>query len=108
MSTLFIRAAAIAVGSGALLAGAVQPAGAWPIPITPEEQNYITRAHATGFPGDDDQMLMAGRQACQMLYSGQHAQDVANTLAGRYNADPGQAAALVRAARGILCTQAPG
>ncbi|MEZ0053649.1 hypothetical protein ABIA30_004682 [Mycobacterium sp. MAA66] len=108
MSTLLIRAAAAAVGVGALLGGAAAPAWAWPIPITSEEQNYINRAHATGFPGDDDQMLMAGRQACQMLMTGQNTQGAADALAGQYGADPGQAVALVRAAHGILCTSARG
>lgn len=108
MSALLVRVAVIAVGSGALWAGAVAPAGAWPIPITPQQQNFINRAHATGFPGDDDQVLQAGLQACHLLYTGTHAPDAANTLAGTYNADPGQAAAVVRTARSILCTQAPG
>ncbi|WP_071289142.1 DUF732 domain-containing protein [Mycolicibacterium llatzerense] len=104
-ATIFVVAAA----AGTVLFGTTSPAArAWPIPITPEEQNYINRAHATGFPGDDDQMLMAGRQSCQLLYSGTRAAAAANEIAGRYNADPGQAAALVRVARGILCTQAPG
>jgi len=108
MSTPLIRAAMIAAGAGALLVGAAAPAWAWPIPITSEEQRVIDQAHATGFPGDDDQMLMAARQACQMLMTGQGSQAATDTLAGRYGADPGQAAAVVRIAHGILCTSARG
>lgn len=108
MSALLIRAAAVVAGAGALWAATAIPAGAWPIPITPEEQNYINRAHATGFPGDDDQMLMAGRQACQMLMTGQSTQGATDAIAGQYGVDPGQAGALVRVAHGILCTSARG
>jgi len=108
MTATFFRAGAIAVGAGALLVGAGAPAWAWPIPITSEEQRLIDQAHATGFPGDDDQMLMAGRQACQMLMTGQGSQAAADTLAGRYGADPGQAVAVVRIAHSILCTSARG
>lgn len=108
MSKSVIRAVVIAMGSGALLAGAVAPAGAWPIPITAEEQNFINRAHATGFPGDDDQMLLVGRQACQMLMTGTNTQDAADGLAGRYGVDPAQARAVVGLAHSILCTSARG
>ena len=46
--------------------------------------------------------------SCQMLMTGQGSQTVADTLAGRYGADPGQSAAVVRIAHGILCTSARG
>jgi hypothetical protein len=59
-----VRMVAAAVGAGVLLGVAAGTAGAWPIPKTPEEQGVIDRGHAAGFPGDDDQVLMApGRRA---------------------------------------------
>jgi Protein of unknown function (DUF732) len=60
------------------------------------------------FPGDDDQLLIVGRQMCRLLYTGQSASAVIATTADQYAASPDQAAALLRAARGTLCTQAPG
>jgi hypothetical protein len=51
---------------------------------------------------------MAGKQACRLLYTGQSAQSVVDSTAGEYGASAGQAANLVSAARGTMCTQAPG
>lgn len=103
-----IRILTAALGAGALLAFAGGTAAAWPIPITPEQQNFINQARGAGFPGDDDQILMAGQQACRALYVRQGVQGAIDTVAGPNGATPEQAAGLVRAARGTLCTQAPG
>jgi hypothetical protein len=51
---------------------------------------------------------LAGKQACRLLYSGQSAQVVVDATAAQYGASPGQAAGLVSAARGTMCTAAPG
>ena len=59
-------------------------------------------------PGDDDQLLLAGKQACRLLYTGQPASAVIASTAAQYGAGPDQAATLVNAARGTYCTQAPG
>ena len=103
-----VRLLAAAVGAGVLLGTATGTAGAWPIPITPEEQGVINRGHAAGFPGDDDQVLMAARQACQALMTGKGTQGATDMLAGMYHTDPGTARALVGIAHGTLCTSARG
>ena len=53
-------------------------------------------------------LLLAGNQACRMLYTGQGTQATIDTTAATYGASPQQAAALVGAARSTMCTQAPG
>lgn len=103
-----IRALAATLGAGVLLSTAIGTASAWPIPITGQQQNFINQARGAGFPGDDDQVLTAGLQACRLLYTGQGTQGAAASLAGQYGTSPDQAAALVGAAHGIMCTQAPG
>lgn len=99
--------AAAVLGTGALLAGTAAPAAAWPLPLTSDQTKFLNSARGN-FPGDDDQLLLAGTQACHLLYSGQPASAVINATADQYGASPDQAASLVRAARGTLCTQAPG
>lgn len=91
----------------ALSVAAAGPASAWPMPFTPEQQRFINQARNAGFPGDDDAIMQAGLQACQMAFSGQSRPDVVGALAGQYGADAGPTGALVRAAHGILCTSAP-
>lgn len=108
MPALIIRAAVTAAGAAALLGIGTAPAWAWPIPITPEQQNFINAARGAGFPGDDDAVLQAGLQACQMLMTGKGTQGATEFVAGQYGADPAQAGALVRAAHGRLCTSARG
>jgi Protein of unknown function (DUF732) len=51
---------------------------------------------------------MAGEFACHLLYSGQSSSVAIDQVAAQYGADPGQAAGALHAARGTLCTQAPG
>jgi hypothetical protein len=102
-----IRMLVVGVAAGALLGGAAAPAVAWPIPLTSEDLNFLSSVRGN-FPGNDDQLLLAGRQACHQLYTGQPAQAVIDATAGQYGASPAQAAALVSAARGNFCTQAPG
>jgi hypothetical protein len=102
------RAAAVVCGAGVALSAAAGPALAWPIPITPEQQGFINQARAAGFPGNDDQILLAGMQACRVLYTGQGTQAAIAAVAAPNGASPGQAGGLVSAARGTLCTQAPG
>jgi len=83
-------------------------ASAWPIPITPEQQRFISQARATGFPGDDDALLQAGLLGCQQLMTGHGTQGAADTVAAQNGADPAQAVRLVRIANSILCTSARG
>lgn len=83
------------------------PAGAWPIPLTADDTNFLNATRGN-FPGNDDQLLLAGRQACRMLYTGQGAQATIDATAASYGASPQQAAGLVGAARSTMCTQAPG
>lgn len=68
----------------------------------------INRGHAAGWPGDDDAVLMAARQACQALMTGQGTQGATDSLVGMYGADPGVARQLVTIAHGTLCTSARG
>lgn len=77
------------------------------IPLTADDTNFLNATRGN-FPGDDDQLLLAGRQACRLLYTGQGAQATIDATAATYGASPQQAAGLVNAARGTLCTQAPG
>ncbi|OBJ36027.1 hypothetical protein A5630_08470 [Mycolicibacterium mucogenicum] len=101
-----LTAGAVAAVS-ALSVAAAGPASAWPMPFTPEQQRFINQARNAGFPGDDDAIMQAGLQACQMAFSGQSRPDVVGALAGQYGADVGPTGALAKAAHGILCTSAP-
>lgn len=83
------------------------PAGAWPLPLTADDTKFLNAARGN-FPGDDDQLLLVGRQMCRMLYTGQPASAVIASMAQQYAATPDQAARTLSAARGSLCTQAPG
>ncbi len=101
MATWRVRIAAAVLSGGAVAlgaAGGVGVAGAWPTPITPEMQRFIDNARAAGAPGDDDALLSQGYLACRMLYTGQ----------GAGAAEAATSPAVVGAARGTLCTQAPG
>lgn len=77
------------------------------VPLTQVEVYYLNSVRGN-FAGDDDQLLLAGKQACRLLYTGQSAPAVIGSTAGQYGASPDQAAGLVSAARGTMCTQAPG
>jgi len=103
------RVIAGALAAGALLgAAATVPAAAYPLPLTAEDTNYLNAAHASGFPGDYDVLLIVGRQMCRQLFSGQSASDVVGSISGEYGASPGQTTAVLRAARSAYCTSAPG
>jgi hypothetical protein len=98
---------AAALAASALLGTTVAPAAAWPIPLTAEDHSFLNATRGN-FPGNDDQLLTAGRQACRLLYTGQSASAVVDSLAAQYAATPAQASTVVSAARGTYCTQAPG
>ena len=102
-----IKALAATIAAAALLGAATGPAAAWPIPLSSDEINFLNGVRGN-FPGNDDQLLLAGKQACRLLYTGQPAQAVIDATAGQYGASPAQAETLVGAARGTMCTQAPG
>jgi Protein of unknown function (DUF732) len=102
-----VRLIAPVLTAGTLLAATAAPAAAWPIPLTSDEIKFLNSARGT-FPGDDDQLLLVGRQMCRMLYTGQGSQAVIDATAAQYAASPHQAASVLSAARGTLCTQAPG
>jgi len=90
-----------------LLGAAITPAGAWPIALTSEDTTFLNATRGS-FPGDDDTLLIVGRQMCRQLYTGQPYSAVIDSTAGEYGATPDQAAIVLRAARGAYCTQAPG
>jgi hypothetical protein len=97
-----------AVVTAAALVGALAgPAEAYPITLTADDVDFLNGARGN-FPGDDDQLLIVGRQICRLLYTGQSTQAVIATVAAEYGANPDQAAVVLRAARGTLCTRAPG
>jgi hypothetical protein len=96
-----------AFAAGGLLAATAAPAFAWPIPLTWEDNNYLGAVRGA-WPTDDDTLLMAGRGACHLLYTGSGTQGAIDGTAAQYGASPDQAAVVVRAARGTYCTQAPG
>ncbi len=98
---------AAAMVVGALLGSTAPPAGAWPIPLTAQDTAYLNATRGV-FPGDDDQLLLVGREMCRLLYTGTPAQAVIDQMAARYAAGPDQAGVALRAARRAYCTQAPG
>jgi hypothetical protein len=98
---------ATALAAGALLLATAAPAAPWPPPLTSDDTNFLNAARGA-FPGDDDQLSLVGRQMCRMLYTGQPSSAVIDATAAQYGASPEQAARVLRAARGTLCTQAPG
>ncbi|OMB92947.1 hypothetical protein A5733_17275 [Mycobacterium sp. NS-7484] len=87
--------------------GATAPeAGAWPIPLTGEDNTYLKATRGV-FPGDDDQLLSVGREMCRLLYTGTPSSAVIDQMAAQYGASPDQAGVALRAARRSYCTQAP-
>lgn len=102
-----IRLAATAAAAGALLGATAGPASAWPIPYTSEDIRYLDATRGN-FPGDDDQLMMAGKQVCRQLYTGQPSGAVIDQISAQYGASPEQAGIVVRAARSAYCSQAPG
>jgi hypothetical protein len=107
MSKRSIRLIASALAAGVLLGATAAPAAAWPLPLTNDEVKFLNATRGT-FPGDDDVLLIVGRQMCRMLYTGQPSSAVINDTAAQYAASPDQAAGVLRAARNTMCTQAPG
>lgn len=101
------RFAAGAAAAGVLLGTATGIAAAWPTPLTDLQIQYVNSARAS-FPASDDTLMMMGMQMCRGLYTGKHAPDVIGEASGAYGASPEQAAGVLAAARGALCTQAPG
>jgi hypothetical protein len=74
--------------------------------LTSEDVNYLSAVRGV-FPGDDDQLLLVGKQMCRLLYTGQPASAVVDSTAAQCGASPAQAAGALNAARGTMCTQAP-
>ena len=97
---------AAAAAAGAVLGATAAPAAAWPIPLTAQDEQYLNAVRGV-FPRDDDTLLMAGRGACRVLYTGGGTQAAIDTVVGQFGATPEQAAAVVNAGRGSYCTQAP-
>lgn len=104
--TFMGKAIAAALGMGIAL-GAAAPAGAWPYPFTPDQVAFLNTVRGN-FPGDDDQLVTAGLQACRSLFTGHNAQQTTDDTAAAYGATPEQARILVRAARANMCQAAPG
>lgn len=102
-TTRFLSAALVA---GALLGAATTTAGAWPIPLTDVDNNFLNSARGA-FPASDDQLLTMGRYGCRLLYTGSTVEDAVNNLAASNGASPDQARGVLNAATGTLCTQAP-
>jgi hypothetical protein len=98
---------AAAGAAGALLGTTAATASAWPLPLTSDDVNFLNQARGN-FPGDDDTLLIVGKQMCRGLYTGQSPQAVIDSAASTYGASPDQAGIVLRAARGTLCTSAPG
>jgi hypothetical protein len=97
---------AAVLAAGALLSGTAATASAWPIPLTSEDNNYLGAVRGV-WPADDDTLLMAGRGACRVLYTGGGTQAAIDQVVGQFGATPDQAAVVVSAGRGNFCTQAP-
>lgn len=102
-----VRIIVTALAVGSMLGAAAVPAAAWPIPLTAEDTGFLNATRGN-FPGDDDQLLLVGRQMCRGLYAGQSSQAVLDETAATYGATADQAAIVLGAARSAYCTQAPG
>ncbi len=102
-----VRLIGAVLAAGTLLGTTAATSSAWPIPLTSEDNNYLGAVRGS-WPADDDTLLMAGRGACRLLYTGSGTQGAIDGTASLYGATPDQAAVVVRAARGNFCTQAPG
>ncbi|WP_236734960.1 DUF732 domain-containing protein [Mycolicibacterium peregrinum] len=107
MSSWGTRLVASAAAAGALLGVGAGTAAAWPTPLTSDQIRYVNSARAS-FPTDDDTLMLVGSQMCRGLYTGKHAPDVIGEASASYGISPEQAAGVLSAARGSLCTQAPG
>ncbi len=105
------RKAAAPIGAvlvlGAVLGATAPQAAAWPIPLTAQDTNYLKATRGV-FPGDDDQLLLVGREMCRLLYTGTPAQAVIDQMAGQYAGHTGSGLGALRAARRAYCTQSPG
>lgn len=106
MKSRSVRFIAATVAGAALLSGTTATASAWPIPLTSEDDNYLGAVRGA-WPVDDDTLLMAGRGACHVLYTGGGTQAAIDQVIGQFGATPEQAAVVVSAGRGNFCTQAP-
>lgn len=102
-----IRMVAAALAAGTLLSVTTVSAAAYPLPLTQQDINFLNASRGN-FPGDDDTLLIVGRQMCRMLFTGQSSQAVIDSMAGQYGASPEGAAIVLGAARGNYCTSAPG
>jgi hypothetical protein len=102
-----VRLIGAALAAGTLLGASAATAAAWPIPLTSEDNNYLGAVRGS-WTADDDTLLMAGRGACRLLYTGSGTQGAIDGTAAQFGASPDQATVVVRAARGNFCTQAPG
>jgi hypothetical protein len=54
-----LRVIGAALAAGTLLGFSAIPAAAWPLPLTTDQIQFINGARGAGFPGDDDQLLLA-------------------------------------------------
>jgi hypothetical protein len=77
-------------------------------PVDHAFATYLGRLAANVKDGSGRGTKLAGRQMCRMLYTGQPSSAVIDTMAAQHAASPDQSASVLRAARGTLCTQAPG
>ena len=107
VSTVVLRLTATAVAAAAMLGAAAAPAGAWPYPLNPYDIRFLDTVRGT-FPGDDDQLLTVGKQMCRLLYTGLTNQAAIEQTAAQHGVSVDQAAHMMRAACGNLCTTAPG
>jgi hypothetical protein len=48
---MWVRVIVAGFAAGAVLGATAAPAYAWPIPLTPDQNNFLNRAHGIGFPG---------------------------------------------------------
>ena len=101
-----VRLLCAGITAGALLSGTAATASAWPIQLTQQDYNFLNSVRPV-FPRDDDTLLMAGRGACRVLYTGGGTQAAIDQVVGQFGATPDQAAVVVNAGRANYCTQAP-
>lgn len=102
-----VGAVSVLTGVGIALGAGAVPAGAWPYPFTPDQVAFLNKVRGN-FPGDDDQLVTAGLQACRSLFTGHNSQQTIDDTALAYGATPEQAGILVRAARANMCQAARG
>ena len=101
---MICRVLAVCLGTGLFVAPV---AGAWPTPLTTEQQHFIDSAKEAGVPGNDDAVFNMGLQACNYLNTKMDKTVVIGTVMMSEKLQRQQAVNLVDIAQVQLCDTLP-